>query len=115
MSTNLYEIIIGGLIVTAVTVIISSIRRYMNRQEQMFEKQNETNNGFLSALQDLARQMEVAIAKINERDSNQKELCSIHNKETCDIKRGLNVAVSKLNIKIDNNDRRITILEEHRK
>ena len=113
MSTNLFEIITGGLVTLAAAVIISSIKGYIKKREMHDERQNDTNNALLTALQDLGKQLEVAITKINERDINQKEICLLHNRETAIIKRELGVAVSKLNVKIDNNEHRIIILEEH--
>ena len=113
MSTNLYEIIVGGLVILALTVIISTIKSYVSKREEHDERQSQTNSAFLTALQDLGKQLEVAIAKINERDINQKEICLLNNRETSNLKQELRVGISKLNVKIDNNERRITILEEH--
>lgn len=115
MNQNVYDAFIAGILVLAIGVIISVIRRYIRKREEHDERQNDTNNAFLVALQDLGKQLEVAITKINERDSNQKEVCALHNKETSLIKKEMNIAVSKLNVKIDSNERRIIILEEHTK
>lgn len=113
MNQNMYDALFAGLLVLTVGVFISIVRGYVRRREDHDERQNDTNNAFLVALQDLGKQLEVAITKINERDINQKEICLLHNKETAIIKRELGIAVSKLNVKIDNNERRIIILEEH--
>ena len=115
MSQGLFDTFIGGLAVLAVGVIISIVRGYIRKRELHDERQSDTNSAFLTALQDLGKQLEVAITKINERDVSQKEVCALHNKETSIIKREMSVAISKLNVKIDNNERRIIVLEEHRK
>ena len=113
MSTNFWDITISGLIVAFFVATISIGRQYVKSQAEKDKDQATTNAGFLKALQDMAKQMEVAIALINERDVNQKEVCAIHNRETSELKRGFKLDLSKLNVKIDNNERRIIILEEH--
>lgn len=112
MTTNFWDITIGGLIVAFFVATVSIGRQYVRSQAEKDKDQAVTNAGFLKALQHMAAQMEIAIALINERDLNQKEVCVIHNRETAEIRRGFKADISKIYAKIDNNERRILILEE---
>ena len=113
MGTAFWDILISGLIVAFFAASISIGRQYIRNQVDNNKDQSNINAGFLKALQDITIQMEVAIALINEKNLSQKEFCAIHYKETADIKHTLKLDYAKLNVKIENNERRIIILEEH--
>ncbi len=73
--------------------------------------QFHTNRNFNSFILNLDKRLDVFITLVNERDKNQQVLCDIHQDETCELKKTVNVAISKLNVKIDYNQREIQILK----
>ena len=87
------------------------ITAFLTASGTIIWSQFKNNKNLSDLFARIDKKMEVAIALFNEREKNQQALCDIHQQDTCELKKTVSIAVSKLNNKIDKNGMDIEVLK----